>query len=312
MSLVTILIPVYNTEKYISKAIESIINQTFQDWTLLVLDDCSTDNTYDIVLKYAAKDRRIQALRNEKNLGMMPNWNKGLSLCKGEYWGKLDADDYWAPTMIEKSIQILENNKNVALVCSKYQIVDENNIVKNPPEIPNFAKNKEFSCIDLVKLGPQKMFQYNILRQGIGLMRRSFFEQTSNFNILDNGDTEMWYRIGAHYNIYCIDEVLHYHRIWSESFMRKNSDNNEYRRNVNFYEVRKHILEYYFSNNFLSKKEFKFFIKENRFIFNSYLIYFYRKKYHVIKTLYYLLSNFFMFPQLTLLNNLNFNRLLKK
>ena len=311
MPKVSILIPVYNTEKYIGEAIESIINQTYKDWELIILDDCSIDKTFEIIKKYEKQDTRIKAFKNEINLGMMPNWNKGLLLCKGEYWGKLDADDYWEVDIIEKAVKILDNNKDVGLVCSKYKIVDENENINDVIDIPNIFKSNTFEGIDLVKLGPQKMFQHNVLRQGIALMRRDFFESDGYFQLLDNGDTEMWFRIAAHYKIYCINKVLHYHRIWSESFMRKNSDNDEYRRNKNFYEVRKQILEYYFSHNLLLEKEFKSYTKGNRFIFNSYLIYFYRKRSHIGKILYFLLNNFFIFPQLTLIENLHINRLFK-
>lgn len=312
MSLITVFIPVYNTEKYIGKAIQSIIDQTYEDWELLIQDDCSTDNTYQIAYHYSTIDSRIKVVRNEKNLGMMGNWIQGVPLCKSTYWCKLDADDYWMPKMLERSIAILEENKNIGLVCSKYINIDENDKPYGEvTPIPEFAKNNFFSCIDLVKLGPSKMFQYNVLRQGIGLIRKSVFDDFGNFTTLDNGDTEMWFRIGCHYNIYCIDEILHYHRIWSESFMRKNADENIFRKNKNFFDARNAIFDYYYKHHKITTKEYKKFKNETKFIFNSFLIFKNRTNGEYKKMITYLLQNAFINPRKMLIENLHLDRIIK-
>ncbi len=274
MTLVSILIPVFNTEKYIGLAIQSILNQTYTDFELVVVDDCSSDKTYEICAKYASTDKRIKLYRNEKNLGMMQNWNHGLSLCHGEYWGKLDADDYWAPTMIEESLFILRANPETGLFTSKYLCIDKygDPIKDTEYYFPGFAINNSFYTHDLVKLGPDKMFSYGLIQQGIGLMRKSFFDQFGKFTLLDAGDTEMWFRIGAHYKIFCSNKVLHFHRIWDENFTRKNViKNNKLERNL--FLTRKHIFNYYYTNKLLNKSLYKQHIKKNYLLLNRYLIY---------------------------------------
>jgi glycosyltransferase involved in cell wall biosynthesis len=312
MPKATVFIPVFNTEKFIGQAIQSIISQSFKDWELIILDDCSTDLTYKIALEYSKKDDRIKVYRNKKNLGMMANWIEGLSLCKNEYWGKLDADDYWNSNMLENSINILENNKNVALVCSKYVNINaEGNTEIDTDSPPDFAVNATFSCLNLVKLGPIKMFQYNVLRQGIGLMRRNVFDELGNFTLLDSGDTEMWFRIGCHHDIYCIDKVLHYHRIWADSFMRKNADENRFRHSKNFFDTRNAIFDYYHNQKKITLVELKHFKNETKFIFNSFLIFKNRKEGNYLKMFKHLLENMFIDIKKMLVENLHIDRLIK-
>lgn len=309
MPKVTVFIPVFNTEKYIGQAIDSIIAQTYTDWELVVQDDCSTDNTFPIISDYAAKDSRIKIFRNEKNLGMMGNWIAGIPKCGGEYWGKLDADDTWAPTMIEECVAILDKNESVGLVCSRYEDMDEPGNRKQKEALPGFASDKKFSCIDLAKLGPAGMFQYNVLRQGIGLMRRKIFNELGTFTTLDSGDTEMWFRIGCHYDIYCIDKVLHHHRIWPESFMRKSADKDALRANRNFFETRNAIFDHYYQYKKISAAEYRKFKNDTEFLFNSFLIYRNRANSNYGGMLKHLFRNFSIDTKRTLKENLHIDRL---
>ncbi len=308
MPKVSIFIPVYNTEKYIDQSIKSVINQTYSDWELIVLDDCSTDNTFEIINSYKKKDQRIKIYRNKENLGMMPNWIEGIKLCSGEYWGKLDADDYWEPTMIEDSINILKKHNDVGLVCSKYKILNEKEEISYPEDIPSFLKNKNINCEKLIKSGIDTMFKYNILRQGIGLMRFSVFKDLGTFTLLDSADTEMWFRIGTEYKIFCLDKILHTHRLWSDSFMRNNADNNNDRKEQNLFNTRKAILDYYLIKEKINRKEYYTFSNENLFRYNSYLIYKNRIKKKYIKMFKYLSQNFFLDPQKTFIENIHINR----
>lgn len=274
MTTVSILIPVYNTEKYIAYAIESVLNQTYKDFELVIVDDHSSDQTHEICHQYACKDSRIKLFKNDENLGMMRNWNYGLSLCQGVFWGKLDADDYWAPEMIEESLKCLTTDSSIGLFTSRYICIDENNkkIDNSEYYFPDFANNKPTHLFKLVSLGPDKMFSYGMVQQGIGLMRKSFFEKHGKFTLLDSGDTEMWFRIGAHYKIFCADQLLHYHRIWEQSFTRKNVVKlNKSQKNL--FEVRKHIFKYYLNSNLLDKKLYRKHIKNNYLLYNRHLTY---------------------------------------
>ena len=101
--LVSIIMPSYNTASFISKTIESVLNQTYKNWELLIVDDCSTDDTDEIVSKY--NDKRIVYLKNEKNSGAAISRNRALRNAKGKWIAFLDSDDLWHPTKLEKQIK---------------------------------------------------------------------------------------------------------------------------------------------------------------------------------------------------------------
>lgn len=121
--MVSICIPVYNGEKYIREAVESALNQTYQNIEVLLVDNCSTDGT--LLAVESVSDKRFRIIRNETNLGMVGNWNKCLSEAKGDYINLLCADDRLKSDCIEKKIAILVNNPDVALVSSDTHIIDE-------------------------------------------------------------------------------------------------------------------------------------------------------------------------------------------
>lgn len=102
--LVSIIMPSYNTAKYISAAIESILNQTYENWELIIVDDCSTDNTDEILTEYAKKDSRIRYYKNEKNSGAAVARNRALRQAKGKWVAFLDSDDLWEKDKLEKQI----------------------------------------------------------------------------------------------------------------------------------------------------------------------------------------------------------------
>lgn len=106
--LVSIIMPSYNTAPYISETIQSVLNQTYQNWELIVVDDCSTDNT-DQVVAYI-KDERIKYLKNEKNSGAAISRNRALRESKGRWIAFLDSDDLWMPEKLEKQIAFMESN----------------------------------------------------------------------------------------------------------------------------------------------------------------------------------------------------------
>ncbi len=115
----------YNRAHFIKQAIDSVLSQTFQDWELLILDDCSTDNTYEIISQYL-NDPRIKYIKNPENLGITKNRNKALSLSAGEYVAVLDSDDYWIDTS-KLSLQndFLDTHKDYTLVGTGMIIIDE-------------------------------------------------------------------------------------------------------------------------------------------------------------------------------------------
>lgn len=121
---VSVLMPSYNAEKYIESAVRSALAQTFTDFELLVLDDCSTDGTVSILKRLAQEDSRIRILSNEVNLGVAKTRNRGIELCRGEYIALLDSDDLWYPEKLEKQLALARSTGSEILYCS-YDMIDE-------------------------------------------------------------------------------------------------------------------------------------------------------------------------------------------
>jgi glycosyltransferase involved in cell wall biosynthesis len=306
MPNISIVIPVFNTEKYIAKAINSVLNQTFKDFELIIVDDASTDETYNICLEFSKKDTRIRLYKNEKNLGMMPNWNKALEYVTGKFWAKLDADDWWEENFIEDCFNVISKDENIGMVCGRYTLIDEynNNIPKTEYQLPEDFKNKSTNFIWRVKKGVYGTFAPPLAQQGNGLIRTSIIEKFGDYTLLPAGDTEFYFRIGAHYNIYFIDKLYHYHRIWANNFTRTqvlSSGKSE----KNLYDVKQAIFDYYHKCKKISNKEHQLFSKQNTFEYNKFLIAKYRKEKDYKNFLQLLAINFSMFPNKTLKFYLN-------
>ena len=120
--LVSICIPVFNCDRFISIAIESILNQSYENIELIIVDNCSTDNTFDEILKF--KDDKIKVFRNEKNFGIEYNWNKAILYATGEFVKLMPADDVLQKKCIEKQVNILNTYDDVVLVGSNRDIIN--------------------------------------------------------------------------------------------------------------------------------------------------------------------------------------------
>lgn len=122
---VSIGLPIYNAEKYLGEAIDSILAQTYTDFELIIADNASTDRTQAICLKYAQRDLRIRYQRNEKNMGGAPNHNLVFRLAKGEYFKWAAHDDDIAPDFLSKCVEVLDQNPDVVLSMTKTRVIDE-------------------------------------------------------------------------------------------------------------------------------------------------------------------------------------------
>ena len=118
MKLVSIVLPVYNGERYLRESIDSILCQTYSNWELIVMDDCSNDSTPEIVAEYIEKDARISYYRNEKNLRLPRNLNCGFSLAKGDFLTWTSDDNRYKPEAIQAMVEKLEEEKAAFVYCS--------------------------------------------------------------------------------------------------------------------------------------------------------------------------------------------------
>jgi glycosyltransferase involved in cell wall biosynthesis len=139
---VSIGLPVYNGASFLSEAIQTVLNQTFEDFELIISDNASTDSTEQICRMFAMRDSRIRYYRGKENIGAARNFNKVFELSKGKYFKWLSADDAMEPEFLERSVRVLEETPEVVLVCSRYinrnelnqseVVVDDNHRLRIP------------------------------------------------------------------------------------------------------------------------------------------------------------------------------------
>lgn len=144
MPKISVVMPAYNAEKYIREAIDSILNQTFNDFEFIIINDGSTDNTKKIIKSY--NDSRIVYLENEKNSGIVYTLNKGLEYAKGEYIARMDSDDIAICTRLEKQFNYLELHNNIGVLGTGIEIFG--NQIKSENKV--FSTNPEELKVDLI------------------------------------------------------------------------------------------------------------------------------------------------------------------
>ena len=145
-ALVSIIMPMYNAGKFLSKSIESVLEQTYQNWELLLIDDGSKDDSIDIALAFMEKDSRIFLLKNEQNMGIAKTRNKGIEASKGQYIAFLDSDDYFLPSILDKAVQAFDSpeidvvvfglikgneTKEISLIPKEQIITDKEAIIRS-------------------------------------------------------------------------------------------------------------------------------------------------------------------------------------
>ncbi|MFC1926559.1 glycosyltransferase family 2 protein [Chloroflexota bacterium] len=113
---VSIVMSVYNGEKTLAECMRSVIDQTFKDFKFIIINDCSNDNSPDIIKEYAKKDARISIINNKENIGLTKSLNKGIGKAKGKYIGRIDADDWWELDKLEIQMKFIESNPDYGLV----------------------------------------------------------------------------------------------------------------------------------------------------------------------------------------------------
>ena len=120
--LFSVIVPIYNIEKYIRRCIDSVLCQSFNDFELIIINDCSTDGTSEILDKYAKADERVKVHTNEVNLRLPSSLNKAISLSKGKYIARMDADDICLPDRLQKQYEFMEENPGVALSSCRFDL----------------------------------------------------------------------------------------------------------------------------------------------------------------------------------------------
>jgi teichuronic acid biosynthesis glycosyltransferase TuaG len=163
MSKVSVVMPVYNTAPYLAEAVNSIIEQSFKDWELIVIDDCSTDSTPVLMRYFCDKDPRVKYFKNERNMGISFSRNRGISESCSDVIAVMDSDDVASPDRLKKSLKAL---KNVDCVYTSYLQANENGKVfgvtePEPPTKLNWEGIMKYQMIPHVTMvGKKELFKY--------------------------------------------------------------------------------------------------------------------------------------------------------
>lgn len=205
-SKVTVLTSVYNGEKYLRKAIDSIFNQTFRDFEFLIINDGSTDRTAEILESY--NDPRIKIINNEKNMGLTKSLNKGLKMAKGEYIARMDADDISMPDRLKKQVDFLDAHQDYAVVGTFVKILNKDSevicLLERPiedTEIRGFLKRD------------------NCIAHGSVMIRKTCLIDVGLYDELmeRSQDYELWLRLSEKYRLANIPNYLYMWRRHKEN-----------------------------------------------------------------------------------------------
>ncbi len=142
--LVSIIIPVYNGMPFLREAMDSIINQDYSPWECLVINDGSSDKSLQTLRAYAKKDARIRLITHTTNLGIVASLNEGLTLARGKYLCRMDADDYALPTRLSTQVKFMESHKTVGVCGTWIKVVGEKNYIWKPPKDSPAIKTQLF------------------------------------------------------------------------------------------------------------------------------------------------------------------------
>ena len=211
-ALVSIITPSFNSEKFIAETIQSVQNQTYQNWEMIIVDDCSLDKTVSIAEEIAVSDSRIKIFKLEKNSGTGIARNAALGKTSGRYIAFLDADDLWKPEKLEKQINFLKNN-HLPFTFSFYDCIDEEGkSLKKRVESPR-------------NLSYKQLFFCNYVGNLTGIYEVDYFEKISISSIRKRQDWMHWLTILKKIqSAQPVPESLAYYRIRENSISASKLD----------------------------------------------------------------------------------------
>lgn len=213
--LISIVLPVYNGEKYLRESIDSVLNQTYRNWELIIVDDCSTDSSAKIAKEYINKDKRIYYYRNENNLRLPRNLNKGFKLARGNYLTWTSDDNRFKSTALEKMYSALKNDIDAQFVFASCRVINSKG---NPIEYIMVDNKRKKQIIGHNVVGA--CFMYT----------RKAYEEVGEYNpeFVLVEDYDYWQRIYTKFNAVVISEILYEYR-WHDgaltSTMKKEAFN---------------------------------------------------------------------------------------
>lgn len=205
--MVTIGLPFYNAEKYLALAIESVLQQTYTDWELLLLDDGSTDNSLSIAQSYAQKDSRIKVISDGKNKNLATRLNELPSLAQGLYLARMDADDIMLPARIERQLAVLKAHPEIDVLGTNAYIINDENAVTST-RYPLTPKN----TLTRVK---------SFIHPTIIAKKQWFLANPYDIEAIRLEDAELWYRTHSKYHFVRLNEPLLFYREVGNNYYKK-------------------------------------------------------------------------------------------
>ena len=185
---VSILIPTYNRQDLITETVQSALSQTYQDFEIVIVDNQSTDNTYQVCLDLAKTDPRIRVYRNEENIGPVRNWQRCAELANGKYGKILFSDDLMYPKFIEKTLPFLENNSDVGFIFTTAKVgTDEINSKEAYQYQKGLVKSSKYLTDILLNFYPFSFSPCSALFR-IGDLRKNIFDHIPSSKISDFSD----------------------------------------------------------------------------------------------------------------------------
>ena len=260
MKKLAVLLPTYNAALFIKESVDSILNQTFKDFDLYIYDDCSTDNTAEIISEY--NDSRIFYIKNSQNLGIAKTLNKGLDhlLPQYKYIARMDADDYSFPERFEKQLCFLEDDKDFILCGTQGYWLK--NIHMNPMQRWTYPTNNDYIKYYL-------LFAASFGHSSIVLRSNSFLSNNLKYdeNVTTCEDWDLWIRAQNHGKIANLPNFLMKYRILDNSnhrsefklkiHIQERADIlSKYWKTFHIQFSPEQILEYFYENQLISNKVF--------------------------------------------------------
>ncbi|WIV20009.1 glycosyltransferase family 2 protein [Paenibacillus polygoni] len=226
MCRVSIIIAAYNAERFITRAVTSIQNQTYQDFEIIICDDSSTDKTVEVVKNMMENDHRIRLLRNTENLKAAATRNKCINEAKGEYIAIQDADDFSHKTRLEEQVYFLDNNNNYGFVSSKMFILSETD---NIEELSNFSPDSEGLLYKLsyISSPDNKDFLYRLpYTHASTMFRKNVINDIGGYRVaketVRGEDSDLFMRLHAKGNRgYNLNKALYYYLEGEDAYKRK-------------------------------------------------------------------------------------------
>jgi glycosyltransferase involved in cell wall biosynthesis len=210
--LVSVVMPVYNDEKYVGEAIESILNQTFEDFEFIIIDDASKDNSLKIIKEYAKKDKRIKLIINKKNKGNWATRNIGMESSVGKYILTQDSDDLSKKERIMLQVNTMEKNPKLGALGSNIEIINSKGGEIKKRKYPEKDENIR-----------KMIYFFSPLANPSTIIRKTVLKKSGMFNskLRVSGDLDLWFRIGNYYQLGNLNKTLIKYRDHENNITKK-------------------------------------------------------------------------------------------